>query len=189
MLLLQVIAALDPVSGDLFEHIFEEHSDRVYKIAYSYVNHKEDAKDIVQDTFLKVYLHIRDFRDLEREKIIAMIVIYTKNTVIDFIRKKSRRLPASSLTDECEDGKEMEIPDEQDTPEDTVITLEERDRLAKLVGLLPDAQREVIVLKYYCGMKEREIAEALNISEGAVKLRVYRAKAKLRERMGGRTDE
>ena len=147
MLLLQVIAALDPVNGNLFERIFEEHSDRAYKIAYSYVNHKEDAKDIVQDTFLKVYLHICDFRDLEREKIIAMIVIYTKNTAIDFLRKKSRRIKADSLTDEDEDGKETEIPDGQDTPEDTVITLEERDRLAKFVGLLPDAQREVIVLK------------------------------------------
>ena len=107
------------------------------------MNHTEDAKEIVQDTFLKVYRHIKAFRELEREETIGMIVIYTRNTSLDFLRKKARRIKAGTLTYEDEDEvKEYEIPDDQDTPD-----------------------------------------------ESAVSSRLNRAKAKLREMIGGGADE
>ncbi|MBQ9717552.1 MAG: sigma-70 family RNA polymerase sigma factor [Clostridia bacterium] len=190
IILLHIIAALDFVNGDFFESIYEEHSDRAYKIAYDYVNHTEDAKEIVQDTFLKVYRHIKDFRGLEREEIIGMIVIYTMNTSLDFLRKKARRIKAGTLTYEDEDEvKEYEIPDDQDTPEEVIIKKDIEERLGKYVGLLPDSQREVIMLKYYYSKKDKEIAEILNIDESAVSSRLNRAKAKLREMIGGGADE
>lgn len=190
IILLHIIAALDFVNGDFFESIFEIHSDRAYKIAYGYVNHTEDAKEIVQDTFLKVYRHINDFRGLEREEIIAMIVIYTKNTSLDFLRKKSRRIKADPLTYEDEEEvKEYEIPDDQDSPEEIIINVDIRERLGKYIGLLPDSQREVIVLKYYHNKKDKEIAEILSIDESAVSSRLNRAKVKLREMIGGGADE
>ena len=184
------MAVLDVVNGDFFESIFEEHSDHAYKIAYSYANNIEDAKDIVQDTFLKVYLHIRDFQKLTREEIIALIVIYTKNTSLDHLRKKTRRIKSDTLTyDNEEKITEYEIPDVQDTPEEIIVNREIGERLGKYIGLLPEAQREVILLKYYYNRKDKEIAEILNIDESAVSSRVNRAKVKLRKMIGGGADE
>ena len=85
--------------------------------------------------------------------------------------------------------KEYEIPDDQDTPEEIIINMDIRERLGKYIGLLPDSQREVILLKYYHNKKDKEIAEILNIDESAVSSRLNRAKAKLREMIGGGADE
>ncbi len=119
-----------------------------------------------------------------------MIVIYTMNTSLDFLRKKARRIKAGTLTYEDEDEvKEYEIPDDQDTPEEVIIKKDIEERLGKYVGLLPDPQREVIMLKYYYSKKDKEIAEILNIDESAVSSRLNRAKAKLREMIGAGADE
>lgn len=188
---MHIITALDFVNGDLFETIFEEHSDRAYKIAYSYVNDLEDAKEIVQETFLKIYLHINGFCGLSREETIAMIVIYTKNTSIDYLRKQVRRIKSGSFTyKDCEEEiKEYEIPDVSSSPEELIIKRELQERVGKYIGMLPDPQREVIILKYYYNKKDKEIADILNINESAVSSRVNRAKRKLREMIGGSADE
>ena len=188
---MHIITALDFVNGDLFETIFEEHSDQAYKIAYSYVNDLEDAKEIVQETFLKIYLHINDFCGLSREETIAMIVIYTKNTSIDYLRKQVRRIKSGSFTHkDCEEEiKEYEIPDVSSSPEELIIKRELQERVGKYIGMLPDPQREVIILKYYYNKKDKEIADMLNINESAVSSRVNRAKRKLREMIGGSADE
>lgn len=139
---------------------------------------------------MKVYLHIKDFRKLKREEIVGLIVIYTRNTSLDFIRKQVRRIKLISLTyEDDEDVKEYEIPSGEDTPEDIIILKDIKERLGKYVDLLPDAQRDVIILKYYHNKKDKEIAEILNIEESAVSSRVNRAKAKLREMIGGGADE
>lgn len=190
IILLHIITTLDFVNGDLFENIFEEHGDRAYKIAYNYVNDLEDAKEIVQETFLKIYLHIKDFYGLSREETIAMIVIYTKNTSIDFLRKQVRRIKSGSFAYKDEEEiKEYEIPDVSGSPEEIIIKRELQERVGKYIGMLPDPQREVITLKYYYNKKDKEIADMLNINESAVSSRVNRAKRKLREMIGGSADE
>lgn len=177
---------------DFFKGIFEEHSGRAYKIAYGFVRNSEDASDIVQDTFMKIYRNIDAFRGLEREQIISMVVIYTRNTSLDLLRKKSRQNGAVSpnRTDGEEgNNEEYELPDNNGNPEETVISKDISERLGKYVNMLPDPQREVIMLKFYHGMKEKEIAKILNISESTVSSRISRATAKLREMIGGSTDE
>lgn len=119
-----------------------------------------------------------------------MIVIYTKNTSIDFLRKQSRRIKSSSLSYEDDDEIiEYEVPDVLNTPDNIIIDKELKERLGKYVGQLPDSQREVIILKYYHNKKDKEIAEILNINESAVSSRLNRAKVKLREMIGGGADE
>lgn len=119
-----------------------------------------------------------------------MIVIYTKNTSIDFLRKQSRRIKSSSLSYEDDDEIiEYEVPDVLNTPDNIIIDKELKERLGKYVGQLPDSQREVIILKYYYNKKDKEIAEILNINESAVSSRLNRAKSKLREMIGGGADE
>lgn len=175
---------------DLFENIFDEYSDRVYKIAYKFVNNPDEASDIVQDTFLKIYRNIEYFKNVNRERTISLIVIYAKNASLDLLRKKSRKNKHFSSTYSDDDEVENdELPDDTDTPEEIIINRDIGERLAKYINMLPDSQREVIMLKYYHEMKEKEIAEILNITESTVSTRLSRAKEKLRELIGGSEDE
>ncbi len=183
MFFLHIVAAMDFVNGDFFEQLYEKYSDNVYRIAYSYVNNAEDAKDLVQETFFKIYRHIGDFESLKPEETIALIVIYTKHNAIDFLRKKKRRIHAISLyyeTDD-EDVREFEIPDPDETPEEVVIRQENSEQLRKYVDSLPETQREVLTLKYRYGMKEKDIGRILHVDESAVSSRINRAKVRLRK--------
>lgn len=187
MFLLQIVAALDLINGDLFDELFTQHKDRVYAIARGYVDTKEDAEDVVQEVFIKVYRNIDIFHDLEREEIIAWIVICTQNTAIDHIRKQKRRIKAFSLNydDENGDEKEYEIPDTDSIPEDVIVTKEIARRLGEYIDQIPDVQRHIIIYKYYYHMKNKAIAKVFGISETAVSSRLNRAKEKLRTLIGG----
>lgn len=186
MFFLQIIAALDPINGDLFDELFTQHKDRVYVIAKGYVKLREDAEDIVQDTFIKVYRNIGIFYDLSREEIIAWIVICTQNTAIDYLRKQKRRIKAVSINyDDDGEEKEYDIPDVGPLPEEMIINKDLAKRLGEYIDLLPDSQRHVIIYKYYYHMKDKAIAKVLGISETAVSSRLNRAKDKLRKLIGG----
>lgn len=189
MLLLALIAALDTVNGNFFDKLVQTHRNRVYAIAYKMLGSKEDAEDMVQETFLKVYRSIEKFYDLEREEIIPLLVIYTKNTVRDHLRKHKHKGKSIPLVYE-KDGeeKEYEIPDEALSPEETVINRESCKRMGTCIDALPEAQRHVVLLKYKYVLRDREIAKLLGISETAVSSRLNRAKESLRKMMGGESD-
>ncbi len=169
-----------------FECLFETYSTLVYRTAYSYVNNHDDAKDIVQETFLKVYLHIGNYRGLEPKNITALLIIYTRNTALDFLRKqkvRGKNIPLQYTNEE--ETKEYLIPDPGETPEEMLLRKSAAEELASYIDRLPEAQRDAIVLKYRYDLKEREIAEILKISEAAVSSRLNRAKVKLGKMLGG----
>ncbi len=191
MILITILALLDPVNGDFFESLFKEHHTRVYQIAYDYVDNTEDAKDVVQDTFFKVYRNLALFQNKEKTDIIAMLVVCTRRVAIDLLRKKKRRIQAVSMVYEDDDGeyREYEIADSSQTPEEVIIRKEHAKQLGACVDLLPAAQREVILLKYRFDLKDRESAELLGITENAVALRVKRGKENLRKMVAEKTME
>ncbi len=165
--------------------MFEEHENRVYRIAYGFVDNEEDAKDIVQEVFLKVYRYIQKFRGLSREETIALLVICTRNQAIDFLRMQNRRLNPSSLTyeDDKDEIKEYEIPDPSLTPEEILVQNELAQRLGKYIDSLPAGQREALLLRYKFDMKEKDIARILKIDVSAVSSRLNRARNSLREKL------
>lgn len=190
MLLFTLLAMLDPINGDLFEEIVREHTDKLYSIAYSTLakygrESREDAEDLVQETFIKVYRNLKRFNNLSREETVALLVIYTRYTVIDFLRKKRpNSVGIPLLLDEEGEEKEIEIADESPLPDELVIQKETIDRCAACIDALPESQRTVVILKYHYGYKDREIAAVLNISESSVSSRLDRARKTLRKMMG-----
>lgn len=189
MLLLTLIAALDSVNGDFFDELVQTHKNRVYAIACKMLGSKEDAEDVVQETFLKAYRSIEKFYDLEREEIIPLLVIYTKNTVRDYLRKhKNKGRSILLVYDEDGEEREYEIPDDAMSLEETVINRENCKRMGSYIDALPESQRHVVLLKYKYVLKDREIAKLLGISETAVSSRLNRARDALRKMMGGESD-
>lgn len=190
MFLLTLLTAIDPINGDFFENLVDEHSDRLFSVAYNTLSkygkaNREDAEDLVQETFIKVFRNIKRFYNLDREEIIGLLVIYTKYTVIDFLRKKQHKFKNVSLQFD-EDGEDMEIQiaDTAPLPDEIVIQNDLIGRCAACIDTLPESQRAVIMLKYRYGYKDKEIAAVLGISETSVSSRLNRARYTLRKMMG-----
>lgn len=185
MLLLTLLTVLDPFNGDFLEELIRKHGDTLYSIAYSFLKDRgkesrEDAEDLVQDTFLKVYRHISRFHGISEEETIKLLVIYTKNTVRDYLKKAEHRYGRLPLI--CEnDGDEelLDFPDTAPTPEEIVINEETVRQIAWYIDQLTEDQRQVVLLKYQYGYKNKEIAQVLGISESNVGSRLNRAKAAL----------
>lgn len=190
MFILTMLAVIDPSNGDFFGELVETYSDKVFAIAYKTLakygqENRSDAEDIVQETFIKIFKNIKRFYDLEREEIIPLLVIYTRNTAIDFLRKRKHKFREIPLyLGEDEEERELEIADGNPLPDELVVRKELIEQCASCIDELPEEQRAVILLKYRYGYKDREIASVLGISESAVSSRLNRARETIRKKMG-----
>ena len=184
MLFLLLLAALDPINGDYFRELIEKHSNRIKGYAYSKVHNHQDAEEIVQDTFLKVYRYLDKFIGLPEDDIKRLLIAYTKTTLADYFRKKKVTLDTvDGFYDD--EGNDIDIPDTSTLPETIVISEETCRRVASFIESLPRAQYEVMLLKYKYYHTDSEIAKILGISEQAVSSRANRARENLRKMLGG----
>ena len=167
------------------EDMFNTHSGRMLSAANRILENRSDAEDALQDTFIKIYNNIEKFMSLSGDDLILLIIIYTRNTARDLLRRRNteKRHTQEKILDS--DGEEIytDIADESANVEEIVIRKETIERTADYIDSLPEAQRDVIIMKYRLGMREKEIASVLGISETAVSSRVLRAKDGLRRMM------
>ncbi len=183
MFLLTLLITLDPVRGDLLEDLLRKHGDTLYSIAYNLLKihgkeSREDAEDMIQDTFLKIYRHIDRFYGISEEETIRLLVIYTKNTVKDFLKKAEHRYSRVSLyCDDPADDTSFELPDSAPTPEEVLLDEESARQFAEILDALKEDWRQILLLKYQYGYKNKEIAQVLGISESNVSARLNRAKS------------
>ena len=181
----------DPTEQEFFDALVREHSGRMFSVAYELLEsrgrpNREDAFDIVQDTFIKIYKNIARFYGLGREEIIPLIVIYTRNTAKDFLKRRSNRLHLPLFyTNDDEEETELSLPDDAPLPDEVVIRRETVDRTAAAIDALPETQRHAVLLKYRYGYTDREIAKILCISETAVSSRLNRAREALKKLLKG----
>lgn len=142
------------------EKILLDNYEKYYRLAYSYVNHEQDALDVVQESAYKVMKDIGKVR--EPEYLATWICRVVINTAVDFLRKRKK---------ESVGLEEVEIAHEdvyrEDDPMELLKTLEERDRT-------------IVVLKVIEEFRLEEIAAVLEMNVNTVKARLYRALKKLR---------
>ena len=126
------------------------------------------AQDAVQETFIKAYRHFSDYRGESSEKTwLTAIAINISRDMLKsaWFRHQSRSIDLDTLPEQ---------PAEFDFPDNTVLTE---------VMRLPAKYREVILLRYYEGLKLKEIASALGLSDGRVRSRLNKANGLLRDRL------
>ncbi len=153
---------------DKVKHIWNEFSSELYKYINSKVKNKYDTEDILQDVFVKIYKNIDKVDELSKLK--SWIYKIIKNTIIDYYRKKK---------DISVDIKKLEKGLEEDNNSDN-INEEISKCLEKMIFELPKKYQEVIELYDMKGMKHKEISEKLDVTISCSKMRVQRAKAKLK---------
>jgi RNA polymerase sigma-70 factor (ECF subfamily) len=147
------------VNGDdtAFEALFLKHKDRVYTSIYVIVKDHEVADDIFQDTFIKVLHKLREEKYSEEGKFIPWVLRIAHNLCMDHFRKNQKEKIVAN------DNPEYDILDNiailETHKEDQIIGDKESIDIAKYLELLPDEQREIIVLRHYYDYSFKQIAE------------------------------
>jgi len=170
-------------NGDIaaFERLIESYQQGVFNLACRMINNHDDAADIAQEAFIKVYLSISKFKG--NSKFSTWIYRITTNVCLDEIKKR-KKTKAFSLSEniETDDGEiSREIEDVSANVEDNLERKERNRAINDAIAKLPENHRAVIVLRDINNMSYEEIAAALNCSEGTVKSRISRARSALYE--------
>jgi RNA polymerase sigma-70 factor (ECF subfamily) len=172
--LAELVAAARDGDRSAFDELVRVTSKNTYTLAYRLVGNEEDARDVVQDAYLRAYKGIGKFRgDAQFSPWLYRI---TANCAATHLGKRKRHrhdeLPDDSLIAD-------QNPDRD--PQATVLASSLRDRLSGALDELPPKLRAVVVLRDVYDLPHEAIASELGISETAAKVRLHRARRKLRE--------
>jgi len=156
-----------------WEALVRQYQSRVYGIAYGYTGDPDDARDLAQDIFIRVYKRIDSCR--EPERFLPWLVRIARNAAVDHLRRRKARPPARDLP--ADEALDLAAPGP--TPEEQ-WTAESRRRLVySALQNLSDINREIILLKDMQGLALEEIAGMLGVPLGTVKSRCNRARIEL----------
>jgi len=178
-----VVALAQRGDVEAFTELVNRYESNIFRLARHITQNPEDAEDVLQETFLKAYEHLRDFQG--NSKFYTWLVRIAVNQSLMKLRK--RKSDASVSLDEPYDTGEENLTREiavwEPNPESTYSREEIRGILEKAVDSLPPAFRAVFVLRDVEDLSTEETAAALNLSIPAVKSRLLRARLRLREKL------
>jgi RNA polymerase sigma-70 factor (ECF subfamily) len=154
-----------------------DHLDRLYRAAWALCGSREDAEDLVQETFARLLARPRLLR---HEDDLGYLLRALRNTFLNQKRAESRRLRPGPLPDEME-----LVADPRALQPDAAL---EAGELYAAVAALPDEFRDVLVAVDVAGLSYKEAAHALRTREGTVMSRLYRARRQVVRRLEGGSD-
>ena len=153
-----------------FNYLYDNYAAAIYGIVRKIVDEKEFADEILQDVFVKIWKNIKQF-DPEKGRLYTWIINLTRNTAIDYIRSKSFQ----------NQQKNQSIPDSvNDDEKFSTTTSVDHIGMSDVLQKLKQEWRELIILAYYKGYTQQEIAERLDLPIGTVKTRTRNALIELR---------
>ncbi len=177
------IAALQAGEPQAFARFVDQYSTPVYRLALKMLGNPQDAEDVLQNTFLKVFENIRNFEG--RASLSTWVYRIASNEALMLLRKRKHHPAVDTDFEQMDDSSESFHPhlfvDWCCLPEDTLLNAEMRVYLDKAIQKLPEKLRIVFVLRDIEGLSIKETSQVLDISESAVKTRLLRARMKLRE--------
>ena len=172
-----------------FEELVRQYDRQVLRLALNIVNRPEDAQDIYQESFLRVYRNLGRFR-FESSFHTWLYRIVT-NTALDHLRRRTSRREDQAPAPETADGGTRDFFDQQPTPhpaanpERRLMGREVGEQISAAMKRLTPRERVVFEMKHNLGMRLRAIGEMLGTSEETVKNSLFRATQKLREGLAG----
>jgi RNA polymerase sigma-70 factor (ECF subfamily) len=169
-----------------FESLVTRYQQRVHGLAWRIVGQQQDAEDVVQQTFLSVLEHLDSFR--EESAVATWVLRIATNHALKVLRKR-RGLATVPLDVPADPEEDDRLPHPEyiagwrDGPEELAQRAEVRRLIDLALAELDDKHRIVFVLRDVEGFSVRQTAEALGLTESAVKVRLLRARLALRERL------
>lgn len=171
----KLILSLADGDKDAFRLLYEATKDAVYGFALSILRCRQDAEDVMHDTYIKVYMDAGNYSP--HGKPLAWILTIVRNLSLNYIRSENR---TEKLPDD-------ELPEPVD-PEDKIEKATSSMVLGAAMHVLTDEEREIVVLHALTGYRHREIAEILSMPQGTVLSRYNRALKKMRKEIDGKED-
>ena len=170
---------------DAFEDIVRICEKGVYELALQITRNREDALDISQETFVKLWqLFAADADIAEIKSWYSYVLRMARNCALDFLRKQSiRRHDSLSVVDEDGERKELEIADD-DISSDPVLSYERSEKIEAVrnaINSLDDDYRQVFILRETEGCSYKEISDIMGIEMGTVKSKIFRARNLVKE--------
>jgi RNA polymerase sigma-70 factor, ECF subfamily len=176
-------------SGDLdsMETLMNRYTSKAYQIAYSILGNRDDAEEVTQDSFVRIYRALPNFRgDSEFSTWMYRIVVNQARNKYRWNRRRGMHLSVSlNKESETDDGPNLkiEVPDKAKTPDKEIIFNEWEGEIAEEIKKLPPVNREALILRNVRNLSYEQIATLLDCKVGTIKSRIARAREELRRRL------
>jgi RNA polymerase sigma-70 factor (ECF subfamily) len=178
-------------SGDqsAFRELFERYNRRAFAVALGVVKNQQDALDIVQEAFVKVYKHIGSFQG--SSSFYTWLYRIVMNLSIDHIRRSRHTTAFDDRVDHQGDGPEALISQrpQETNPRKNVDRKELSEQLQRALDTLPEYHRAVILLREVEGLSYEEMSVVLKVPKGTIMSRLFHARRKLQECLQPYLDE
>jgi RNA polymerase sigma-70 factor (ECF subfamily) len=164
---LEQIADLDLIrsfqAGDTeaFDVLVTRYKDRIYSSILFFVKDTYLAEDLFQDVFIKIIDTLKNKRYTEEGKFLPWALRIAHNLCVDYFRKV-KRTPAIKTSDDQDIFEVINVS--QEAPDQKLMRGESHEKVRRMLDLLPEEQREIIVLRHYANLSFKEIAEITNCS-------------------------
>jgi len=180
-----------PAEGDgavVFDRLYRDHVDRIYRFAQRLCGQVEDAQDLVQDTFLNAYRGLEGFRG---DAQVSTWLYRIAARACLRLRRKRKGEPARELSLEefiptSEGEFRLQLPTDGLSPEEALENKELKRALHQAIQKLPNKYRVVLVLRDMEGLTAKEVGTIMGLNERAVKSRLHRARLFVRRELSAR---
>ena len=171
----EMISRCQQGDQEALKEIFDKYHKKVYRIAYGVVRQREEALDIVQEVFIKLFRSIKNFKG--RSHFYTYLYRMVMNTAIDHARKTGKQT-ISSLDQE---GSFQPSDDLEKGPERILLQKELEERVKLAMDKLPAEQRAALIFRDVEGLSYQEMTEAMGCSIGTVMSRLHYGRKRIQE--------
>jgi RNA polymerase sigma-70 factor (ECF subfamily) len=173
------------LTGDrsAFGQLVELYKGKIHRLANRMLNNPHDSEDVVQETFMRVYLNLNRYD--EKQKFSTWIYQIGKNLCVDLLRKKKSVYSLdAAIPGEDELNHYGILSSEDNSPEMALMEAELQEQLSQVINKMSDKYKAIATLYYVHDLSLQEISEKLDIPITTVKTRLYRGREYLRKRWG-----
>lgn len=168
-----------------FDRLYHEHVDRIFRLAQRLCGHADDARDLVQETFLNAYRRFDQFRG--EAQVSTWLYTIASRACLRMRRKRkgepARELSLDEFIPTSEGELRLQIPVQGLTPEEALERKELKRALNAAIQKLPPKYRLVLVLRDMEGLSAKEVGDIMGLNERAVKSRLHRARLFVRREL------
>jgi RNA polymerase sigma-70 factor (ECF subfamily) len=165
-----------------YREVIRRYGRKMFGLIFSMTKKRDETEEIMQEVFLKVIKHIKDFR--EDSLFSTWLFRITVNTALSYIKKKKRKRESLISELKRDEGERIDFEDKEEKGTDETLETEERRKIVQTaIESLPQSYRIAIILKDIEGMPLTEVAKILKLSEGGTKVRLHRARLMLKKKL------
>lgn len=180
---LRLVERVQKGDAAAFEELVHRYHRSVYNLALRLTDNPEDASDIAQETFLKVYRNMHTFRgDAELKTWIYRITVNQSSNLLRWWRRRFRH-KSIAIDPEYDGGVSERLTSSLETPEQTTLNTERRRMIQEALSRVKFDFRVAVILRDIEGLSYEEIGQTLGLSVGTVKSRISRGREELREQL------